>query len=156
MYELCMKSRTTEPQHHFLVFAIETLELIDDSLAYLFLPAVVEFFPHGFYFTFWQNHENFTLYHYSSVCEGYTCRTSDQALISVAAEGRVEVTAMHRSGLESWRRAGNAITALHVNLAVRHPRAEWELWQTEWCIYDRLFHHWQGLCKVVFLHDNMF
>lgn len=32
------------PWHHFLVFAIETLELIDDSVGYLFLPAVVEFF----------------------------------------------------------------------------------------------------------------
>lgn len=147
------------PSYKFPVFAIETLELIGNSIAYLFLPAVVEFFPHSFYFTFLQNHENFTcenftllftLQLFKCLRELNTCRASDQALISVGTEGRVEMTAMHQSGLESRRRAGNAITALHINLTVRHPWAEWELWQTEWCIYDRLCNRWQGLYKVLF------
>lgn len=58
--------------------------------------------------------------------ESYTCRTLDKALMSVGAEGGVKITAM-QPGLEGWHRTGNTITALHVYLTVRHPRAGREI-----------------------------
>lgn len=123
----CIKSRTKEPSTPSL------LELLLEEttvrwMTYCFL--MWWNFRHSFYSTFFQANSKFTDVHAHLIRffmhESYTCRTLDQALMSVGAEGGVKITAM-QPGLECWHRAGNTITALHVYLTVRHPRAGWEI-----------------------------